>query len=137
MSKRWRPSLPTEAVAALNEDAEHNRRELADLGLPDRPMYYDRDGNPIGLGDWAEANNDLDYKRVARTFVGAVEVSTVWLGLDHGLMGDRPLIFETMCFTWVGGDRAISDDYMERYSTEQEALEGHDRIVARIKARVA
>jgi hypothetical protein len=61
-------------------------------------------------------------RRVAGTVQDDVFVSTVWLGLDHGFgYTDRPLIFETMIF---GGDY---DGGEWRYSTLDEALEGHQR----------
>jgi hypothetical protein len=50
----------------------------------------------------------------------------VWLGFDHGF-GGAPLIFETMIFGYDG------DDQQWRYSTEREALKGHDRAVALCK----
>jgi len=60
--------------------------------------------------------------------IGRVRVSTVWLGLDHGLgWSDEPLIFETMIF---GGNH---DGYQERYSTEEEARAGHQRAVELVK----
>lgn len=57
---------------------------------------------------------------------GDVRVSTVFLGLDHRFGDGPPLLFETMAF--VGHD----DVGMERYSTWQEAEEGHARWVAKI-----
>jgi hypothetical protein len=85
---------------------------------------FDRDGNPLDLMGWAALIEDQNYKRVAFSQVGAVEVSTVWLGLNHNFGSGPPLIFETMIF---GGEH---DSYQDRYSTEAEALAGHDRIVA-------
>jgi hypothetical protein len=61
--------------------------------------------------------------------------STVWLGMDHGILDEGPLIFETMCFAWVGGGRVTEDGDMERYRSEAEALAGHERIVAALQAR--
>jgi hypothetical protein len=52
-------------------------------------------------------------------------VSTVFLGVNHGL-GGNPVLFETMVFS----DR--SGEYTERYSTWQEAEAGHSAIVARL-----
>lgn len=87
--------------------------------------WYDKEGNPISTGELLELRlGDPDYKRVAMTHVGtSVDVSTVWLGLDHSWNGGPPLIFETLV---LGGEH---DQYMERYSTESEAKEGHKRIV--------
>lgn len=88
--------------------------------------YYDRQGKPIAnMLEWAKLMGDPAYQRVRHTQInGEVRVSTVWLGLDHNMMGDGPsLIFETMVF---GGEH---DQEMERYSTEEEACAGHERMV--------
>jgi hypothetical protein len=85
--------------------------------------YYDRNGDPISFERWFELWHE-DYKRVAFDSVGDVEVSTVWLGLNHSFLPDSPpIIFETMVF---GGP---NDEDQERYSTEEEAIEGHRRWV--------
>lgn len=60
-------------------------------------------------------------RRVAYAEKGGTEVSTVWLGLDHGFGYGPPLIFETMIF---GGEH---DNDTWRYATLDEALEGHQR----------
>jgi hypothetical protein len=91
------------------------------------PRYFDRNGQPLGTMDWAFRFADWSYKRVAKTKVGDVEVSTVWLGLDHGYEDTGPLIFETLVF---GGPL---DGEMERYATEAEALAGHEAMVARVE----
>lgn len=55
----------------------------------------------------------------------AVEVSTVFLGLDHAFgRTARPVLFETMIF---GGPE---DGDQRRWCTEEEAQRGHNAIVA-------
>lgn len=100
--------------------------------------YYDRKGQPMDLMEWARKHEDWEYKRVAVHYVRGWMVSTVWLGLDHSFVfprGERhiPVIFETMIFP--PGDEAgehgiMSEEYMERYSTEDAAQAGHDRALA-------
>jgi hypothetical protein len=97
---------------------------------------YDFDGNPIGHDDWARLFADTDRRRVAFTQLGDVEVSTVWLGLDHRfppplMPPGAPLIYETMVF---GGDH---DEYTERYPNRVAALAGHDRIEAMVRDTIA
>jgi hypothetical protein len=100
--------------------------------------FYDRDGRPIAEHVWREllAEEDADlYRRVALDFVVVdgepVEVSTVWLGLDHSFgRAGGPLIFETMTFRH--GD---ADPTVYRYATEAGALAGHAALVAEL-ARV-
>lgn len=91
-----------------------------------RPMYYSRRGEPISFRQWTELRDE--HKRVAYTEIGEVEVvSTVWLGIDHNFFGGPPLIFETVVF---GGP---FDMTQKRYSTEAQALAGHDQMVARVR----
>jgi hypothetical protein len=66
--------------------------------------------------------------RVGRDQVGDVDVSTVFLGLDHGYMGYGPVCWETMVF---GGPH---DMYQRRYTSYEGAIRGHARTVEAIKA---
>lgn len=79
------------------------------------------------MEEWAEKLYDFNYKMVAKSIIdveGTIEVSTVWLGLNHQWLPDRPpLIFETMIF---GGPL---DRECWRYSTEEQALVGHAEVV--------
>jgi hypothetical protein len=94
--------------------------------------YYARDGSPLTLEEWMRLHGDLDYKRVALDTVGDVEVSTVWLGLNHEWDDARPpLYFETMLFG------ALDDEAKGRcwrWTTEEAALAGHERIVTALRA---
>lgn len=78
--------------------------------------YYDQAGNPIDLETYVAMFKD---NRVALDSVGGVEVSTVWLGIDHRFGAGPPLIFETMVF---GGEY---DEHCWRYSTREQATSGH------------
>lgn len=90
--------------------------------------YFDRDGSPIPMLTWARKLEDRDYCRVARTTVReGVDVSTVWLGLNHRWDDGAPLIFETMVFR-AGHGR----DY-QRYSTLAEAQAGHEVAVLAVQ----
>lgn len=97
----------------------------------DLVRYFDRDGQRITLRQWGELRLDYDYIVLRKTPTPRGEVSTVWLGIDHGYInrGDDPpeQIFETMVF---GEHREADDEIQERYATEAEALAGHERIVA-------
>lgn len=91
--------------------------------------YYDRSGKPLDLLEWGQQLQDPHYKRVKVTKLwwGGI-VSTVWLGLDHQWQpGGPPLIFETMVFTWNGGDMGFQD----RYTTCEHAEREHEEIVKR------
>ena len=89
--------------------------------------YYILDGHTVVVCDnvlqWAmwfkKANRHID-----KTIKGEVEVSTVFLGLDHSFGDGAPLLFETMIF---GGEH---DQYQERYATWEEAEAGHKKACA-------
>jgi hypothetical protein len=96
-------------------------------------VYYDRQGHPLTLLQWAKryekgAEALRDEKRVAETTLpNGRWVSTVWLGLDHQYGDGPPLIFETMVFPSKDGPLEEMD--CDRYSTEAEALAGHQAMV--------
>jgi hypothetical protein len=68
-------------------------------------------------GDWMETHD----RHIALDEKGQVKVSTVFLGIDHSITGDEPILFETMVF-------GLPDEVCERYHTFKEAIEGHKRI---------
>ncbi len=74
----------------------------------------------IAWGRWFQT----DERVVARTEVGPLHVSTVFLGLDHSFGYGPPQLFETMIFD--GGD----DAYQERCSTWEQAEHQHRIAVA-------
>ena len=90
--------------------------------------YYNRRGEPMTMMEWARSFEDIESRIVGKTTVGDAEVSTVHLGLDHQFGDGPPLIFETMIF---GGEHS---DYQWRYSTEEQAQAGHERVVAALQA---
>lgn len=63
-------------------------------------------------------------------YVGALFISTVFIGVDHSWGEGEPLIFETMVF----GEGSCDEKYMERYSNWSDAEEGHKRIVEMVKS---
>jgi len=112
----------------------------------DRWAILDDDGN-VGIGasleEWSAFQRDFDKKVIAKDDVKEsclvwlrgkkrrnLHVSTVFLGLDHGYFG-TPLWFETMIFP--ADDSGDITDWCElwadRYTTIQEAREGHVRAV--------
>lgn len=95
--------------------------------------YYYPDGRPIlgGVLEWAKfmdtdrmvaVTRSWDWRKEAPDEQTGVLVSTVYLGLDHSFGEGPPLIYETMVF---GGDH---NGDMDRYTTYEEALEGHKRM---------
>lgn len=65
---------------------------------------------------------------------GEIFVSTVFLGVDHGFLsyGDRPpVLWETMVFG--GPEEEDEGRLMERYTTAEDAAEGHKRMVEHVR----
>ena len=102
----------------------------------DSTAYYDVSGNAISREEWLEIIQTPDGKRVAEDTVGEIWVSTVLLGMDYNFSGDGlPIIFETMVF---GTDEEhhlsfAEELWCERYATHEEALAGHQRVVASLR----
>jgi hypothetical protein len=96
----------------------------------------DEAGNPMpatslrSWGEWLQNGGD-QARRVAKTTIGDVWISTVFLALDHSHYGlgsrnplsYKPVLWETMIF---GGPH---DGYQERYSSREAAIEGHRKAV--------
>lgn len=92
-------------------------------------MYYILEGHdvkPCDLMTWARwlesANRKIDYTETKNG-----NVSTVCLGLNHQFDDGPPLLFETMVF------RGTEDGDMERYSTYDQAIRGHKKMVDKIE----
>ena len=102
-----------------------------DKDFDGRPMYFDKAGEPVTFFEWAELREEPGYRRIGFTEVcEGVEVSTVWLGMNHNWYDGPPIIFETLVFS----DDTGTECY--RYSTEAQAVAGHDRVVAELRAQV-
>lgn len=81
--------------------------------------------HPLAWADWFENAN----RCVQKTVLGDATISTVFLGLNHNLGKGPPLVFETIVF---GGPL---DQECERYSTWEEAEEGHNKWVEKVKGK--
>lgn len=115
-----------------------------------RPMYYRLDGTPYpegmeGLQEWCRDFENIEGRRIGfDKLQNGLEISTVWIGLDHGWGERRPLIFETMVFvpqkkifTWPDGrvsEFKREEFDMVRYSTLEEARLGHKMMVKRCRS---
>jgi len=58
--------------------------------------------------------------------INEVTVSTIFLGIDHGYMNNKPLLFETMVF----GGKLDEEQY--RYYTYDEAQKGHKETLKKV-----
>jgi hypothetical protein len=114
-----------------------------ELGSDDhmRPLSYIlKDGKPVPADpQTVEAFlKDIENRRVDETLLYApdgseIRISTVFLCIDHGLLGDSPpVLWETMIF-WEGRDDGLGD-WQQRYTSEEAARAGHKAAVALVKA---
>lgn len=99
-------------------------------------LYFERDGVPVpadhrtteGMAAWNAWCTCGGNRIVARTMIGSVLVSTVFLGVDHSFGSGPPLLYETMVF----GSEEFANE-QERYTTRAEALAGHAEMVRRVE----
>lgn len=74
-------------------------------------------------GQWLEEDERRIVRHQAFVVNGReIEVSTVFLGLDHSFFGGPPVLWETRVF---GKDI----DWQRRYTSREAAIEGHDEAV--------
>ncbi len=78
------------------------------------------------LMTWAKWFGTAD-RTVAKTLIDGVEVSTVFLGLDHRFSNGPPLLFETVVF-------GPENEECDRYSTWEEAEAGHREMCRMVSA---
>ena len=74
-----------------------------------------------------------DFNWETKTEINGYVVSTVDLGLDHSFGIGAPLYYETMIFKKDGNNIDFHDLYCKRYSTEDEAREGHQKAIEYVK----
>lgn len=90
------------------------------------PMYYDRQGKELTLMEWAKKFDDSQYRVIRHEIFDKCHVSTVWIGINMQIFRKCPIeIFETMIFLVDDKEENPLRDYLERYSTEEEAILGH------------
>lgn len=95
-------------------------------------LYFDWDGSEIKLWEWV-FKTEFMKKHVAKDTIDGRFISTVWLGLNHGWDG-AILIFETMIFFTAETEEGFpNEDYQDRYSTYEAALEGHKKACEWVK----
>lgn len=96
--------------------------------------YFGPDGTAIDYDEWSRLyalraqDLALDSWWRRHTDIDAdVNVSTVWLGLNHQFGNGPPLFWESMIF---GGNH---DEHVWRYGSRAEALDHHEQIVRALR----
>src|SRR4029077_12946250 len=105
---------------------------------------------PCTLTEWSMWDREREKRVIGRHETETHLVSTVFLGLDHAFYLDvRPQWFETMIFDKtqrheleldgkLTGEWTIGDViYEERYSTLEEAEQGHQAAIAWLKQELS
>jgi hypothetical protein len=117
------------------------------LGQPvtevDFKYYILVDRKPVEatLLEWGAWFENFENRRVARTDIDALHVSTVFLGIDHNWSDvGPPLLFETMVFDephekeLFGRLRMICEEIdIERTPTWDEAMRAHERACRKLQ----
>lgn len=102
-----------------------------------RPGYFDADGDPITLLEWGRRCQDLAGRTVAETEVrmpdGQVAtVRTLWLGIVEPIICCARLFGSAVFYD--GPPRGGLFDHVRVYDTKSDAQQGHDEIVALLRA---
>lgn len=120
----------------MADDDDESIDLTAWLDAASEVRYLAPDGTPMEPMEWADLfeqrtedlSTDSWWRR--RTMIDEnTEVSTVWLGLNHQFFPGPPLFWETMIFR-----KGTGGDEQWRYSSREEALDDHERIVRALRA---
>lgn len=101
-----------------------------------RHPYYILEGHDVRAVDvatfdaWYSAHPGPQRAVAQDTLPDGRWLSTVFLGFDHGIGGEPPLVFETMLFR---SERDLDDFYCQRYATWDEAAAAHRAILGRLR----
>jgi len=99
----------------------------------DRVMWYrlvNRVPVPSSMEEICLLQEPQIERVVKQEIVKDAWISTVFLSLDHSWIPGPPILFETMIF---GGEY---DGYQDRYSTWDEAEEGHRKVVNLVETKL-
>jgi hypothetical protein len=83
-------------------------------------MYFDREGQPLELMQWALTFEDRSYRVVCQTRLSDYFISTVWIGLTNSFNGLPVGTFETAIFK---GPEMLDDLF--RHDSQGEAVRWH------------
>jgi hypothetical protein len=92
------------------------------------PEFFDRQGQPLEVLEWAKKYEDISYQSVAVDVDDLdsphIMVSTIWEGMNRPLSLFPETTARGIFETAVLVDGVIQDRW--RWDTEEQALEGHD-----------
>ncbi len=134
--KKERKTNTKDFLLTAEQAAEWRKDSLPfpETKKPDNMKWYklneDHTVQLLADGSYPSETDFGNIKRVGDDTIDGQRVSTVFLHFDHGWNWDAdnaPILCETMIF---GGEH---DESMWRYSTWDQAKEGHDKIVHCLK----
>lgn len=124
------------------------RRSSRVFSRADAQVQERRPGYSVDFGDGARpAANLLEWalwfecgplRRVAHTMVGTTSVSTVALGIPHGMASDE--LYESAWIYNSRADQQRNGDRIKpcaRYGTRREAVAGHAQLVEELRRKTA
>lgn len=107
-------------------------------------LYYilDQENKPVpeddyrAYGEWMRSNGRR--LSVGDDFIDTIRVSTIFLGLTHGELDGKPLLWETMVFLREGviyPSEIVEwySNYIQRYTSYDDALVSHIELTANIQ----
>ena len=99
------------------------------------PRYFDKYWRLISIEERSRLHEIVDYRVISFTdFKDWTRVSTVWLWIDHRMLGSwDPIIFETMVFS---SNKFIDQD-MRRYTKLNDAKEWHRETVQMVSKHLS
>lgn len=106
-------------------DPSHRKRDLP-------PLYYDRDLEPITLGQWAMLHESQSYRFIRRTVLpNRYWIATIWTGINEE-GDDPPVVMESAVFHLDPDADRLGEPRLQTYhATVTAALAAHDGLVRR------
>lgn len=133
--------IKVSAIMPINSALVPDGIAFNSMAHPYPLIFYGLRGREVvplaDVNEWA-AMFEGPKRFIRQDRIGDVFVSTVFLGIDHGLSspGDHPVVFETMAFQQANPERpkSLGDELLQdRYCTYDEAERGHARAVRRVR----
>lgn len=136
--------LPLDLIAVSDKMEQSTRCFEKELGLPLRShsLYYILKGHRPQAAPywryimWMRSRYPEQHRvtfTIASSRAGRWTVSTIFLGLDHGMPhSGAPVLFETMAFERRPDGTGAFRDEQYRYHTWERAIRGHRQLAARL-----
>lgn len=133
MPRPVRPRCPSPSKPPLDDDDVYLVDAVRLQAILSRLWILDDEGVPIrppNLMAWAAFMDDEKRRRVARFEQGPWIISTVFMAISRG--GDNDLFWESAL---IHTERSHVQFF--RYRTRDEAVGGHEQLVAQVSAWIA